>query len=136
MASPICFRLLTHWARRAASRAACTAGRSRAIRTAMIAITTSNSMSVKPRLDLVDITGLPSWRMMTIKAPPEREGRTGTGEKSDTERVELTSTDRRAASTARPIPVQEMRSFLRRILHEIFHVLVRLLGLGREIAAG
>src|SRR4051812_37884700 len=40
--------LLTHWARRAASRAAWTAGRSRAIRTAMMAITTSNSISVKP----------------------------------------------------------------------------------------
>jgi hypothetical protein len=33
----------------AASRAACTAGNSRAIRTAMIAITTSNSIKVKPR---------------------------------------------------------------------------------------
>ena len=41
-------------ARRAASRAAWTAGNSRAIRTAMIAITTSNSISVnafRPRLD-------------------------------------------------------------------------------------
>ena len=46
---PSCLRLLTHWVRRAASRAACTAGSSRAISTAMIAITTSNSMSVKPR---------------------------------------------------------------------------------------
>lgn len=35
-------------ARRAASRAACTAGSKRATRTAMIAITTSNSMIVKP----------------------------------------------------------------------------------------
>ena len=33
---------------RAASRADCTAGKSSAIRTAMIAITTSNSISVKP----------------------------------------------------------------------------------------
>src|SRR4051794_2295688 len=41
--------LLVHWARRAASRAACTAGNSRAIRTAMMAITTSSSISVKPR---------------------------------------------------------------------------------------
>src|SRR5579871_3790500 len=49
MARPICFRLLTHWSRRAASRAAWTAGRSRAISTAMIAMTTSNSISVKPR---------------------------------------------------------------------------------------
>src|SRR5579883_3160233 len=48
MASPSCLRLLVHWARRAASRAAWTAGRSRAISTAMIAITTSSSISVKP----------------------------------------------------------------------------------------
>src|SRR6516165_8421915 len=43
-----CLRLLTHWARRAASRADWTAGNSSAIKTAMIAMTTSNSMSVKP----------------------------------------------------------------------------------------
>src|SRR5947209_3422282 len=49
MARPSCFRLLTHWVRRAASRAAWTAGRSRAIRTAMMAITTRSSISVKPR---------------------------------------------------------------------------------------
>ena len=40
--------LLTHWIRRAASRAACTVGNSNAIRTAMIAITTRSSISVKP----------------------------------------------------------------------------------------
>ena len=44
-----CFRLLTHWARRAASRADCTAGNKRAIRTAMIAMTTSSSISVNAR---------------------------------------------------------------------------------------
>src|SRR5215813_13938355 len=48
-ASPSCLRLLTHWARRAASRAAWTAGNSRAISTAMIAMTTSSSISVNPR---------------------------------------------------------------------------------------
>jgi hypothetical protein len=48
-ASAICFRLLVHWARRAASRAACTAGSNSAMSTAMIAMTTSNSMSVNPR---------------------------------------------------------------------------------------
>src|SRR5262249_42484257 len=37
-----------HWARRAASRADCTAGRSRAIRTPMIAMTTNSSIKVKP----------------------------------------------------------------------------------------
>src|SRR5205823_7867037 len=40
---------LVHWERRAASRAAWTAGSSRAIRTAMIAMTTSSSISVNPR---------------------------------------------------------------------------------------
>ena len=39
-----------HWARRAASRADCTAGNSKAIRTAMMAMTTKSSISVKPRL--------------------------------------------------------------------------------------
>ena len=36
-----------HWARRAASRADCTAGSSSAIKTAMIAITTKSSIKVK-----------------------------------------------------------------------------------------
>src|SRR5579872_315165 len=40
--------LLRHCDRREASRAACTAGSSSAARMAMMAITTSNSMSVKP----------------------------------------------------------------------------------------
>ncbi len=44
---PTCLRLFTHEMRRAASRAACTAGSSSAMSTAMIAMTTSNSMSVK-----------------------------------------------------------------------------------------
>ena len=46
---PSCLRLFMHCARRAASRAACTAGNSNAIKTAMIAITTRSSISVKPR---------------------------------------------------------------------------------------
>src|SRR4051812_39324223 len=45
-----------HWDRRAASLADWTAGRSRAIRTAMIAITTSNSINVNPRRDRI-----PGW---------------------------------------------------------------------------
>src|SRR5215468_36905 len=49
MARPNCLRLFVHWARRAASRAAWTAGRSKAIKTAMIAMTTRSSISVKPR---------------------------------------------------------------------------------------
>src|SRR4051812_16693972 len=41
--------LLVHWTRRADSRAACTAGRSRPIRTAMTVMTTSSSIRVNPR---------------------------------------------------------------------------------------
>src|SRR5271166_2892962 len=53
MARPICFRLLVHWARRAASRADCTAGKRSAIRTAMMAMTTSSSIRVKAgRIDI------------------------------------------------------------------------------------
>src|SRR5262249_28409702 len=44
-----CLMLLLHWDRAAASRTFWTAGRSSPIRIAMIAITTNNSMSVKPR---------------------------------------------------------------------------------------
>jgi hypothetical protein len=41
--------LFTHWARRAASRADWTAGKSSAIKTAMMAITTNSSIRVNPR---------------------------------------------------------------------------------------
>src|SRR5580704_6495266 len=53
MAMPICLRLLRHEVRRAASRAACTAGNRIAIRTPMMAITTKSSTNEKPfRLDV------------------------------------------------------------------------------------
>src|SRR5437870_4948473 len=48
MASPICLSWLLQVMRLAASRTFCTAGTRRAIRMAMMAMTTSNSMSVKP----------------------------------------------------------------------------------------
>src|SRR5215216_1031075 len=48
MAKPICFRLLAHFIRLAASRTRWTAGRSRPIKTAMIEITTSSSIRVNP----------------------------------------------------------------------------------------
>src|ERR1700755_1324918 len=51
-----CFRLLVHCDRRAASRAAWTAGSSSAISTAMMAMTTRSSISVNPRRD-VDLMG-------------------------------------------------------------------------------
>src|SRR3954469_26023830 len=47
--SATCFMLLAHFVRAAASRTFCTAGRSSPIRMAMIAITTSSSISVNPR---------------------------------------------------------------------------------------
>src|ERR1700677_3342513 len=74
MARPNCLRLFVHWARRAASRAAWTAGKSRAIRTAMIAITTSNSISVNPRRF--------RWNMR----PPGLEGSRGDLRIGDNER--------------------------------------------------
>jgi len=48
-ARPICLRLFLDWAELAAVRTFWTAGTSRPTSTAMMAITTSNSMSVKPR---------------------------------------------------------------------------------------
>src|SRR5262245_38464205 len=47
-ARPCCLRLLAHWIRAAASRTFCTAGSSKPIRTAMMAITTSSSINVNP----------------------------------------------------------------------------------------
>src|SRR4030081_998120 len=56
--------LLIHCVRAAASRTFWTAGTSRAIKIAMIAITTSNSISVKaPR----------RWDKRFIKSPPDKE---------------------------------------------------------------
>ena len=46
--SPICLRLLLHCIRRAASRAACTAGSNSAIKMPMIVMTTKSSTKVKP----------------------------------------------------------------------------------------
>src|SRR2546423_1326152 len=58
MAMPSCLRLFWHWLRAAASRTFWTAGSRRPIRMAMIAITTNNSMSVKPlRLRIVELLG-------------------------------------------------------------------------------
>src|SRR5262245_61786868 len=48
-AKPSCLMLFWHCVRAAASRTFCTAGTSSAIKIAMIAITTSNSINVKPR---------------------------------------------------------------------------------------
>src|SRR3569832_2278335 len=63
--------LLVHWMRREASRAACTAGKSNPIRTAMMAMTTSNSMSVNP-------LGRAGRRVRGFMEEPQRFGKQGT----------------------------------------------------------
>src|SRR5262245_35548005 len=62
---PSCLRLLAQLARLAASRTFCNAGRSSAISTAMMAMTTSSSISVKPRERA-------RWRVMD--SPPKTDG--------------------------------------------------------------
>src|SRR5207302_1680501 len=49
VARPTCLRLFVHERRAAASRTFCTAGSRSPIKTAIMAITTSNSIRVKPR---------------------------------------------------------------------------------------
>ena len=66
-AKPICFILLVHWARRAASRAACTAGNSSDTRMPMMVITTNNSTSVKPRRG--QVCRLPVSTLTHLKSP-------------------------------------------------------------------
>src|SRR5262245_11153300 len=57
---PICLRLFLHCVLAAASRTFCTAGTSRLMRIAMMAITTSSSINVKPERDgLRDTAGPP-----------------------------------------------------------------------------
>src|SRR5262245_7286823 len=65
MPMPICLRLFWHLARAAASRTFWTAGSSRPMSTAMIAMTTSSSISVKPRRrrERTDTIGLPPERI-------------------------------------------------------------------------
>ena len=59
-AKPICLRLLAHCDRRAASRAACTAGNNSAIKIPMIAITTNNSTNVN------------ALRFVRMRKPPKK----------------------------------------------------------------
>ena len=95
MASPSCLRLFVHCARRAASRAACTAGKSRAISTAMIAMTTRSSMSVKPerRSDMV----IPTPSIYAAKMEDPSWARTHPGEEKGDDR-HRSSGDRTFAS--------------------------------------
>jgi hypothetical protein len=71
MANPICFKLLVHWLLLAASRAAWTAGRSKAIKIPIIAITTSNSTNVNPARRFM---AHPSKSENFPKAPTPRQG--------------------------------------------------------------
>src|SRR5271167_1762411 len=79
MATPICLRLLLHDMRAAASRTFWTAGSSRPIRIAMMAITTSSSISVNARriwlrngfmvnLSESQWTGAKRWRRLRPEA--------------------------------------------------------------------
>src|SRR5262249_41802361 len=79
MASPICLRLLAHLMRAAASRTFWTAGRSRPIRMAMMAMTTSSSISVKPPRRFM--LGIPRgrWRGATRLGYGKRRGGGGGG---------------------------------------------------------
>src|SRR5438067_128742 len=73
MAIPNCLSWFVHFVRREASRAACTAGKSSATSTPIIAITTSSSTSVKPtrfRLSAIPINGL----LSTINFEQEATG--------------------------------------------------------------
>src|SRR5271166_3981545 len=68
--------LFVHWARRAASRAAWTAGKRSEINTAMMAMTTRSSISVKPRF-AVEGARLVSKRMRMLletNVLPARDG--------------------------------------------------------------
>src|SRR5215471_4727397 len=69
MARPSCLRLFWHLIREAASRTFCTAGSRSPMSIAMIAITTSNSMSVKARRDsMADLGWLGLWRERPLQS--------------------------------------------------------------------
>src|SRR6516225_8806344 len=71
MARPICLRLLAQLIRLAASRTFWTAGRRRPIRTPMMAMTTSSSISVKACLALPQ----DSAEDISIDLPPRNRGK-------------------------------------------------------------
>jgi hypothetical protein len=77
--SESCLMLLLHDMRAAASRTFCTAGSSRPMRMAMMAMTTSNSISVKPRQRL-------SLRKSGTTASPGEEERQGRNNAPNDER--------------------------------------------------
>src|SRR5262249_7004484 len=74
VARPICLRLFVHVIRLAASRTFCTAGRRRPMRTAMMGMTTSSSISVNPP------DGLRLLLDVMMEPPPGRAGRATNGE--------------------------------------------------------
>ena len=75
MAKPVCFKLLLHCIRLAASRAAWIAGNSRPTNKLMMAITTSNSTSVRARAARCFESGddvLEAEHLIVIVVPPFR----------------------------------------------------------------
>src|SRR5688500_184011 len=78
-ARAICFRLLTHRVRAAASRTFWTAGRSSPIRIAMIAITTSSSINVNPRRVRAGAAGMTTPVPEDVPADDAANDRAGPG---------------------------------------------------------
>src|SRR5262245_25093485 len=111
MPRPICFRLFTHWVRRAASRAAWTAGKSNAISTAMVAMTTSNSIRVKARLLMVGSLPLSRPRRpYEVPGSSASVGRGGAGPASSARAARGRPAHLKGGSGRVPRPVGERRA--------------------------
>src|SRR6516165_5507730 len=90
MARACCLRLLAHWMRAAASRTFCTAGSNRPMRMAMMAITTSSSISVKAgRRDRTDIAFSQREKEKDGRFPHGRKTQIGRARKQPTSQDEL-----------------------------------------------
>src|ERR1700719_4223577 len=77
---PICLRLFLHCVRRAASRAACTAGSNNATRMAIIVITTNSSIKVKARRRWPVLINVSVWSAVPwseVRLSPRQEPRRG-----------------------------------------------------------
>src|SRR5438067_616544 len=106
MARPNCFRLFLQVVRLAASRTFCTAGRSRPINTPMMAMTTSSSMSVKPRRQRTEdrVMRFPlvhGMRVMRPGTPALQEGRVGLCRGAEFNGICLSQTSIQISLTAR-----------------------------------
>ena len=122
-------RLLVHWMRRAASRAAWTAGKSNAISTAMMAMTTRSSIRVNAFLLIMSLSSStqerqhavelrrqsdgrePAWRAPTAPDPPRRSsGTTGDKGLGEGDRRRTQSTDEHASNERSLVPARSAGS--------------------------